>query len=1511
VQYLLSQLAELNIKLKVMDEQLHVSAPVGAMTKELAALLREHKPALIDMINDGNAAAKYEPLPILTPDPDARYDAFPLTAIQHAYWMGRSQKKIELGGVSTHFYFELDASGLDVALFEKTFNDLIIRHDMLRTVIDKSGMQQVLPKIAPYTILINDVRLAGDQVKTATIDEMRTKMSHQVLSTNKAPIMEVRVTQLTEESTRIHISLDMLILDSLSMMILFREWNVLYKDSNAVLPNISITYRDYVLAEEKLTETNSYKHAKEYWWNLIDELPAAPQMPQSSVSMIGEPPKFTRRRFKMPATQWKALQVKAKEIGVTSTGIVLAAFTEILTRWSNSPHYTLNVTLFNRQALHSDVNKLLGDFTSLMLLEVDHRNRGSFVERTQKTQTRFMHDLEHRAVSGLEVMREIRQRSHASLEASMPIVFTSGLVFSGKSDAGLLESFGPMVYGVSQTPQVSLDHQVMEVNGDLICNWDSVDGKFHDGMVETLYDTFCELMTGLATDNALWQQRSVIGLPLAQAQLRQKYNDTKTAELSTHLLQSDFIKQAVKQPDVTAIITHDGLHISYGNMLAMANKLAKKLVEKGVKPEQCVAVVMDKSWEQVVTVFAILMAGGAYLPISASLPEKRRTLLLEQGGASIAVTQAGLVEKLTWTESVSCIVVEFEELAYLSAASEAVSADNAQPHDLAYVIFTSGTTGMPKGVMIEHEGAVNTVEHLSKMLNVTRDDTVFAISALNFDLSVYDIFGVLGAGGCMVIPDATRLSDPLHWLNLMKEHGVTLWNSAPASMEMLVDYAENESSHELLDSLKMVWMSGDRISVPLPDRIRTCFRNTKVYSFGGATEASIWSIYYPIENVDLAWGSIPYGKPLVNQTIYVLNDAFEDCPTDVVGGIYIGGDGLARGYLGDEEKTNERFITNYKTGERLYDTGDLGRYIDGNDVEILGRSDFQVKIRGYRIELGEIASALTQHKEIKQAVAMPATLADGQKQIVTYVVLQDEFVELGQGSAKEVCYGLDALQSTITSSITDVSISQFDSGKENSLTALNYSYLHLAQVVFLGLKRGKNIGERFTFSDLITDGVQAAFIPWCRRAIAYLELHDFVSVNHDSILVKHAFTTMSIDMMTDNLSTALASIGYTPEQSTWVVRNSQDILDVITGAVSIEDAYDNGDDISSFFKMFWSEAHSHVAAIIKDIASHITEYQGGDELVVLEVGAGFGVLTESIAEVLGHNTRYTVTDTSEENLEYLYEKYVEEYDVLEFGLFDLNESPEDQGLLSQHYDVVLASSVMSKVENVAVSLSNLQGLLRPGGLLILVEATKYNASFDLHMGLLQDFNQSPHGLLSLEQWQAALQQANFTDIATTNTVNSFNDELGLSVIIAQAANNSTLDVNAVKNYLSDLLPDYMVPQHIVQLDSMPVSSNGKLDYKKLPSIEEIGLLGQAQVLAPRNQVESDILAVWTNVLSVSDISVDSDFFNIGGNSILAAQIVRETNMLLPDFNLEIFEFFEHLTIIALAELYQERKGETS
>ncbi len=787
-------------------------------------------------------------LPTIIPAPAQRALPFPLNDVQQAYWIGRSDM-LALGNISCHGFVEVECVDLDLPRLNQAWQRLVERHDMLRAVVHPDGQQQILPEVPSYVIDVVDLRGSPQDTIADRLAAIRQRMSHQVLACDRWPLFEIRAAQLNGGRCRLFASMDLLISDAWSFSVLLQELRQLFQDRDALLPPLELSFRDYVLAEKALQDSELYHRSLAYWRRRLPTLAPAPELPLAKDPATIQQPHFVRRSARLPADAWSRLKRRAAQAGLTPSGVLLAAYAEILTAWSKHPRLTINLTLFNRLPLHPQVQDILGDFTSITLLEVDNSTPAGFELRARRLQEQLWEDLDHRYVSGVQVQRELmRRQGTASL---MPVVFTSTLTLGTADAQTSLAWLGEMVYTIGQTPQVWLDHVVSEEAGGLLFNWDTVEGLFPDGMVDDMFAAYGRLLLRLTEDESTWHE-TVLSLAPPEHYERLAAINATQAPIPADLLFSPFVAQAARQPDRPAVISTRRT-LTYQELYRRANQIGRRLRELGARPNTLVAIVMEKGWEQVAAALGILQAGAAYVPIDAALPTERLRYLLQHGQVDLALTQPWLARALDWPPELRLLIVDEDVLEHVDDRS---LAPVQGPEDVAYVIYTSGSTGLPKGVVIDHRGALNTIVDLNQRFGVTSDDRILALSALSFDLSVYDIFGVLAAGGAVVMPDPAARREPAHWMELVARERVTIWNTVPALMGMLAEYARGRGE-QLPDTLRLVMMSGDWIPVGLPDQIRALASGAQIYSLGGATEASIWSIFYPITQVDPDWAEHP------------------------------------------------------------------------------------------------------------------------------------------------------------------------------------------------------------------------------------------------------------------------------------------------------------------------------------------------------------------------------------------------------------------------------------------------------------------------------------------------------------------------------------------------------------------------------------------------------------------------------------------------------------------------------
>lgn len=407
-------------------------------------------------------------------------------------------------------------------------------------------------------------------------------------------------------------------------------------------------------------------------------------------------------------------------------------------------------------------------------------------------------------------------------------------------------------------------------------------------------------------------------------------------------LHGEFYENALKYPERIALI-YENEKVSYKMLRLYALRAANYMWQRGVRKNDRVVVILPRGIGQVAALLGILAIGAAYVPIAIKQPSARREKIIENVKPAFVLQDETFLEETPWS---GCI--------------------ENNPKDTAYIIYTSGSSGEPKGVEMSHAAATNTIEEILRIWNIGVEDSVLSISVFDFDLSVFDIFGLLAAGGTVILINEDDFRDPEVWEKLIKIYGITIWNSAPALLDMFLIMRKNNH----FDKLRLALVSGDWVPLYLPEKwYKVTSINSQFVALGGATEGGIWSNYYCVSKIDKSWNSIPYGQALPKQKYRIMDENFVDCGVNIPGELQIGGGSLAKGYINDEELTMKKFITDVK-GERWYRTGDRGmRWADGT-IEFLGRMDTQVKIRGHRIELGEIESVLKSFLGIKEAVVV-------------------------------------------------------------------------------------------------------------------------------------------------------------------------------------------------------------------------------------------------------------------------------------------------------------------------------------------------------------------------------------------------------------------------------------------------------------------------------------------------------------------------------------------------------------
>ncbi|WP_034274089.1 non-ribosomal peptide synthetase [Haloechinothrix halophila] len=943
---ILADLENSGLAISVVDGNLRIEGRREAMTPELVDRLQAGKPELLEHL----AAAE---------------DSFGLTPLQRGYFVGRSGL-FDIGDVSNQVYHEIEGVW-DLAALQRALETTAAAHPALRLCVLDAERQAVTGTYPRLTV--TDLRELDPPERQRKRLVTRERRSHLTLPP-AGPLLDAEVTVLADDEMVLHVNHDGMAVDGISMFLLFAEWHRYYSAGGAADGGEGMDFRVHVNAMAALRDTPAYQRSRDYWLSRLHDLLPAPQLPLAKDPGALDGTRVVPRHVRLKADAWSRFQQRVTAAGVSRSVGVLTAWAEVLSLWGAGPRFTVNTTVAQRQPVHPEAFRAIGQFSDPLLLAVNLDRSRTFGERARALQEQLRTDLDHRHYSGIDVMRDLARQHGVGQHTAMPYTFNSTLDALDGVDGSTLERFGPEVFTVSQTPQVYLDVFVLQQHGELVVRLDAVEALYPSGMLDALAGALETLLHRLC-DEPAWSEYGFDLLPAEQRERRRAANDT-AADRHPAMLTDAFAHHATHDPDAPAVITSRE-RVGYGDLYRRAGGIASWLREHGIERGDRVGLVLRRGPDQIAGILGTLFAGAAYIPIDPDLPAARQGYYLRDGGARLVVTNAADID----------YGIPALDLAEPPPGETPARPVDATPDELAYILYTSGSTGDPKGVAVTHENVTNVVEDCAGRFGIEPADRFFAISAFTFDLSVWDVFGSLSAGAALVLPDADRAADPEHWSELATDAGVTVWNSVPAIVRMLLD-----QERPLPPSLRLVMMSGDRIPPDLPSALYRQRPNLRVESLGGPTETTIWNVRYSIPPDHPEDEPVPYGRPNGNNRAYIRDGDGRDCPDWVPGEILAAGTGVTPGYWNAPELTAERYIHDKDTGERLYRTGDLGRYLPDGTIDILGRIDFQIKVNGYRIETGEIETRLVATDSVAEAAVVAREGASGTV-LVAHLVARD------------------------------------------------------------------------------------------------------------------------------------------------------------------------------------------------------------------------------------------------------------------------------------------------------------------------------------------------------------------------------------------------------------------------------------------------------------------------------------------------------------------------------------------
>ncbi|EPR12948.1 non-ribosomal peptide synthetase [Ruminiclostridium papyrosolvens] len=928
--------------------------------------------------------------------PDGWEDIYPLSRIQQGM-VFYSKSKPEEPIYHDQFPFMIKFKKFDLDIYRQSLQVISKKHPVLRTGFNIEDFNQ--PVQIVYKELIPDVTANDitnlkkcqqeEKIKNYMSEDLRNRFKFQ-----NELLWRVKLFKLDDEHYYIITTIHHAILDGWSVASFNTEFINVYNDliegKQIELNSLKFSYKDFVAIN---TARKSSKETNDFWKGVLEGYSRNKLPFNYSGKKISNINQSKKCLVNIGTELLDRLEKQGKINNCTVKDICISAYIYLLMLTTTENDIVTGVVSHERPAVE-DSEKALGCFLITVPMRIKADKNVSKLKLLQMVKAYQLNAKPHEMFLG-----DIANATGVTDRTGNPIFdtifnFTDFHVLKGiyTNEGKAATEAG---YGLTLSPNEMTNTLFdLEVSKSLenFSVWIKYSQKyFYEEDIRNALKIYIRLLEEYANDGD-YPLNSVGYLSQEDKKLLiYDFNNTVSEYPKHKTIHMLFEEQVKRTPENIALVQNEK-KLTYRELNEKSNKIAWELIQRGVKSGDHVGIIAQRGFGMIAGMLAILKAGGAYIPIDPDYPSTRIEFILNNSDVTtvVADSEYGLAVNK---------IIRIDTLDYSRFSEENLCIEkNSQ--DLAYVIYTSGSTGTPKGVMIEHHSAVNLINWVNTKYNVTERDTLLFVTSMCFDLSVYDVFGILASGGRIVIARKEQVQSMENLGRILKKERITFWDSVPSTMNYLINTLEEDEISFTQTDLRLVFLSGDWIPVKLPERVNKFFPKADVISLGGATEGTIWSIYYPIKEVGQFQTSIPYGMPLDNNFFYILDENKNPVPKGVAGELYIGGVGVARGYINRPELTTERFIPDPFVSEirnpyssnmlMMYRTGDYGRMMSDGNIEFLGRVDHQVKIRGFRVELGEIESLLLKHEAIREAVVADRETKTGDKYLCAYIVTHED-----------------------------------------------------------------------------------------------------------------------------------------------------------------------------------------------------------------------------------------------------------------------------------------------------------------------------------------------------------------------------------------------------------------------------------------------------------------------------------------------------------------------------------------
>ncbi len=1464
-----------------------------------------------------------------------RTGAMPLSFAQQRLWF---LNELERDNPLYNVPIAIGMTGrLDFEALQGALNEIVGRHEVLRTTFsadDNRPVQVIAPELT-LDIGVLDLTRMAEEEQRAAVSRLAIEGAKAIFDLKTGPLFRANLLRLSERDHVLLMNMHHIVSDGWSMWQFIRELAAIYgayeKGKPSPLPALTIQYADYAVWQRNWMHGEVLEQHLNYWKEQLAGAATTFELPADRVRPPIQTYRGTTKRVKFSPELLKKLKNLSGNEGATLFMTLLAAYQTLLYRYTGQEDMVVGTPIANRN--RAEIEELIGFFVNALVMRTDLSGAPTFRTLLQRVRSVSLEAYAHQDLPFERLVEALAPERDLTRTPLFQVWFALQNAPRAEFKLPGLELRSIDVH--NGTSKFDLGLFVVEKPDGLHCMVEYSTDLFDSQTIDRFIGHFEVLLESISAN----PDQAIGDLPILTPAERQQvvvdWNRTEVEYPRTRSLHQFIEEQAEKTPDAPALV-FESKQLTYRELNARANQLAHYLRKQGVGPEVLVGICAERSLEMVIGLLGIVKAGGAYVPLDPDHPRDRLAAVIEDAAPPVLLTQEHLADVLP--EHNAPLICLDRDWSLMSGEPTENLECITTGKDQAYAIFTSGSTGKPKGVPNVHEGIVNRLLWMQHAYGLNGSDRVLQKTPYSFDVSVWEFFWPLMTGACLVVAKPEGHKDPNYIRDLIQQQKITTLHFVPSMLRIFLE-AEGV---EKCSSLRRVICSGEALPLEVQDRF---FQRLKaeLHNLYGPTEAAVDVTYWQCIP-DYERSIVPIGRPIWNSQIYILDPKLQPVPIGIPGELHIGGVGLARGYLNRPQLTAEKFINDpysAQPGARLYKTGDLCRFLADGNIEYLGRIDHQVKIRGFRIELGEIESTLDRHPSVRQSVVVAREDAPGDKSLVAYVVPDTHYRGPGGEGSEDMLTSEQVSQWAMT---FDEAYQRGGSAEDATFNIVGWNSSYTNQPIPAEEMR---VWVESTVERILALKPKKVWEIGCGTGLLLFRVAPRCVAFHGTDVSQRALDFLTTQMQRPGLQLPQVTLDRKPahdfsgrngEKVDAIVINSviqyfpdlEYLVSVLKGA--IDSVRDGGSvfigDVRhlALLEAFHTSVQLHQAPRSLPCSELVAKArknmrQEGELLVDPEF---FSALQQRLPRISRIETNLKRGRAHNELMRFRYDVVLHvgerPTEKLDCPWLDWNQ----QGLAVQSLREILRETRPDVMGVTGVPNARLQGdaaamrLLASGAapasageLRVAVEREQRNAvepedlwalGNDVPYDIEIRSSRTPgNGLCDVVFWRKTGQTRNAIGVPRYPGESSV-----LQPLEAYANNPLQQRIAArlapeLRRWLAGTLPEYMVPQHFVLLDTMPLSANGKADRKALPAPDQSRVDDESAYAAPSTPTEELLASIWAEVLRIERAGVTHDFFALGGHSLSATQVVARIRQAFQ-VELPLRTLFESPTIRGLAAI---------